>query len=133
MIKVVVRSIFYNWFILFVGIALGFIFNSEWSGKKYAILEHSVKNIFFPAGKYNSQVVEYVRFMGAIRLKESHDYPQDFTIISDEIIDEEFYKARIRYTDVNTGKVVEANEGTRVRWRPWEYYYQDVDRTLMGK
>ena len=130
MIKIIARSVFYNWLILFVGIALGFIFNAEWSGKKYVIIEHSINNIFFPANKYNKDVEQYVRFMGSIRLKDAHDYPEDFTILKDEILDEEFYSATIRYTDPKTGKIVEKKEGTRVRWRPWEYYYQDVERTL---
>ena len=133
MIKVIARSIFYPWFILFVGIVIGFILNADWSGRKYIMVEKSINNIFFPLNKYNRNLQEYVKCMGALRLRQDHGFPIDFIILEESIMDEEFYCAKIRYTDVKTGQLTEKSETRRIRWRPWEYYYQDEERALLEK
>jgi SpoVK/Ycf46/Vps4 family AAA+-type ATPase len=55
MIKVIIRSILYPWFILFAGICLGFICNSEYVGEKTVVIERSINNIFFPV-EYNEDI-----------------------------------------------------------------------------
>jgi len=133
MIKIILRSVFYPFFVLFVGITIGFIANAEWSGRKYIMIEKSINNIFFPVNKYNKNVEEYVRYMGGLKLMSNHDYPKDFIILDDAIIDEEFYVAIIKFTDIETGELIEKREGVRVRWRPWEYYYQEEERSISEK
>ena len=81
MIKIILRSVFYPFFVLFVGITIGFIANAEWSGRKYIMIEKSINNIFFPVNKYNKNVEEYVRYMGGLKLMSNHDYPKDFIIL----------------------------------------------------
>ena len=133
MIKIILRSVFYPFFVLFVGITIGFIANAEWSGRKYIMIEKSINNIFFPVNKYNKNVEEYVRYIGGLKLMSNHDYPKYFIILDDTIIDEEFYTAIVKFTDIETGELIEKREGVRVRWRPWEYYYQEEERSLSEK
>ena len=70
MYKIIIRSIFYHWFAVFVGISIGFIANSDWVGTKAAIVERSIRNIFFPI-KYNAEVEAFIKQAGATRLWSS--------------------------------------------------------------
>ena len=132
MIKVIMRSVFYPWFILFIGFALGFIINAEWCGIKMMIMERSFNNIFNPVAKYNKNIENYIKKLGALRFVADHGFPANFKILEEEVIDEEFYVAKFKFTDKD-GKIVEIKDSVRIRWRPWEYYYQDIDREAAAK
>ena len=122
MYKIIIRSIFYHWFILFVGISIGVISNSEWVGYKYVLIERSVRNIFFPI-EYNQEVENYVKEQGKLKLWGQLGCPEDLEIVDDLVKGEEFYWALCKYTDKN-GKKIKAIESVRVRWKTWEYYYK---------
>lgn len=122
MIKVIMRSILYPWFILFVGVCVGFICNSEYVGQKAVIIERSINNIFFPI-EYNEQIENYVKAMGKQRIWTELEYPHDFEILEDVVKGEEYYWAIAKYTDVKTGKEVKTVVSTKIRWKPWEYNY----------
>lgn len=120
--KIVIRSIFYHWLFLFVGIAIGFICNSEYVGEKSVIIERSINNIFFPI-QYNEQIEAYVKVMGKQKIWTELNYPEDFEILEDVVKAEEYYWAIASYTDVKTKQKVKTVISTKIRWRPWEYNY----------
>jgi len=130
MIKVVLRSIFYNWFVLFVGIIIGFVCNAEWTGYKYVLIERSMNNIFFPI-EYNERVEHFVKEVGKMKLWSSLDCPEDFLILEDAVKGEEFYWAKYQYTDKKGKKIVDIGS-SRVKWKTWEYYYK-IDEPVVNK
>lgn len=123
MIKTVLRTIFYQFFILFIGIFIGFITNAEWVGWKSELVNKSVKNIFFPT-EFDKKTLEQIKNWGRFRIWAFNDRPENFTIIEDGLLAEEFYIVKFTYTD-NKGNVIEKIDTTRVRWKTWEYYYPD--------
>lgn len=125
--KIFLRTIFYQFFLLFVGGALGFIFNAEYVGWKSVIVERSIQNIFYPV-PYDDRIRQIILGFGVARLEQhvmraDDSLPPGFEILEDDVIWEEFYIARYRYFDDNN-KPVEKFFKTRVRWKPWEYYYE---------
>lgn len=125
--KIFLRTIFYQFFLLWVGASLGFILNAEYIGWKSVIVERSLQNIFCPV-PYDDRVKQIILCFGMARL-EQHvlrpdlTLPPDFEILEDDVIWEEFYIARYRYRDAQN-QLVEKVYKTRVRWKPWEYYYE---------
>ena len=119
----VARTLFYQFFLLFIGISIGFICNAEWVGWKSEIVSKSVKNIFFPT-EFNEKTCEQVKNWGQFRVWAFNNRPKDFKIVEDGLLAEEFYIAKFTYTD-NNGKTVEKIDTTRVRWKTWEYYHTD--------
>lgn len=122
MYKIIVRSIFYHWFAVFVGISIGFLCHTEYVGEKSVIVERSIRNIFFPI-KYNENVEHFVKENGKLKLWSSLDCPADLEILDDVVKGEEYYWALYTYTDKN-GKTVKDIGCQRVRWKTWEYYYK---------
>lgn len=122
MIKVIIRSILYPWFILFTGICFGFICNSEYVGEKAVVIERSINNIFFPV-EYDENIEQYVKWMGSNRIHSELSYPHDFQVLEEVVKGEEYYWAIVKYTDVKTGKEIKTVVSTKVRWKPWEYNY----------
>jgi hypothetical protein len=122
MIKVVLRSLIYPWFILFIGFSIGFICNSEWFGYKYVLVERSVRNIFFPI-QYDERVEEWVKSNGRLRLWASLECPKNFEIIDEFVKGEEHYWA-VYKTKNSEGKEIKDIGSVRVKWKTWEYYYK---------
>ena len=122
MIKVVLRSLIYPWFILFIGFSIGFICNSEWVGCKYVIVEKSIRNIFFPI-KYDERVEQWVKDTGRLKLWSSLDCPQYFEIIDEFVKGEEHYWAIYKMKN-REGKEIKDIGSVRVKWKTWEYYYK---------
>jgi len=119
----VCRTLFYQFFLLFIGISIGFICNAEWVGWKTEVVAKSVDNIFFPT-KFDEKTCEQIKNWGKFRIFAFNNRPQDFKIIEDGLLAEEFYIAKFTYTDQN-GNIAEKIDTTRVRWKTWEYYYTD--------
>ena len=122
MIKVVLRSLIYPWFILFVGFSIGFICNSEWFGCKYVLVERSVQNIFFPI-KYDEQVEQWVKSNGRLRLWANLECPEYFEVVHEFVKGEEHYWAVYKTRD-SQGKEIKDIGSVRVKWKTWEYYYK---------
>jgi len=124
----VCRTIFYQFFLLFIGLSIGFILNAEWVGMKSLILERSMNNIFFPI-EYDAHMERWVKGWGSYRIYVEKDMPEDFEIIDENVYaNEEYYWCRFKYKD--TSGDIKFDEGiTRVRWKTWEYYY-GIDATL---
>lgn len=122
MYKIIVRSIFYHWFAVFVGISIGFLCNTEYVGEKSIIVERSIRNIFFPI-KYDERVESFVKNHGRMRLWSTLGCPEDLVILDDMVKGEEYYWAVYTYTNKN-GKKIKDIGCERVRWKTWEYYYK---------
>lgn len=122
MYKIIIRSIFYHWFVLIIGISIGFIANSEWCGEKYIVVERSIRNIFFPI-KYDENIESFVKHNGRLRLWSTLGCPNDLVILDDIVKGEEYYWALYTYTDKH-GKKIKDIGCERVRWKTWEYYYK---------
>lgn len=119
----VLRTLFYQFFLLFVGLSIGFILNAEWCGIKGLLIKKSVDKIFFPI-EYNEQMERWVKGWGAYKVYASKNYPDGFEIIDENIYhNEEWYWCRFKYVDKD--KNIKFDEGTaRVRWKTWEQYYE---------
>jgi len=122
--KTIIRTLFYQYFLLFVGVSIGFIANAEYVGWKSIIVERSFRNIFFPI-KYDEKVEQFVINFGRMRLSMllfGHPGGDLTGILTDERVwGEEYYDAL--YKDPNNDDKIEFYQ-TRVRWKPWEYYYE---------
>jgi hypothetical protein len=127
--KVVIRSIFYHWLFLFVGIAIGFICNSEYVGEKFVIIERSINNIFFPI-KYDEKIETWVKETGRMRLWANLECPEYFEIIHEFVKGEEHYWAVYKTKD-NKGKEIKDIGSVRVKWKTWEYNYK-LDEIISG-
>lgn len=122
MYKIIIRSIFYHWFALFVGISLGFIAHSEWVGEKSVIIERSIRNIFFPI-EYDQNIEALIKQTGRMKLWSSIGCPDYFEILEELVKGEEFYWAVYKTKDKNGNEVKDIGS-IRIRWKTWEYYYK---------
>jgi len=122
-IKTICRTLFYQYLLLVVGFTVGFYFNAEWVGLKGTILKQSFKNIFYPV-KFNEDVLSNLKSWGAFKLWGFRSYPNNFQIIEDAVLAEEWYWAKFSYTDERGNKRTEI-DSVRLRWKPWEYYFED--------
>lgn len=121
--KTVCRTLFYQYLLLIVGFSLGFYLNAEWVGFKSPILCRSFNNIFFPV-RFNDDVLSKIKDWGAFKLWALRNYPNNFKIIEDAVSAEEWYVAKFSYTD-HKGMERTEIDSIRIRWKPWEYYYED--------
>jgi hypothetical protein len=126
MYKIIFRSIFYQWLILFIGISIGFILNAEWLGYKSVLIERSIGNIFFPI-EFTDDMENKVKEIGASKIYASLNYPNEFEILGDVVYyNDEFYWCKYKFRD-DKGKLQFGEETTRVRWKTWEYNYGSPD------
>lgn len=126
MYKIIFRSIFYQWFLLFIGISIGFIANAEWLGYKSVLIERSISNIFFPI-EFTPEVEANVKNIGADKIYAELDYPNEFEILGDVVYyNDEFYWCKYKFRD-DKGKLQFGEATTRVRWKTWEYNYGSPD------
>lgn len=121
--KTVLRTLFYQYFLVFIGISIGFIANAEWVGWKTNLVEKSFYNIFYPI-KFDEPQCKKIKNWGAYRIFAFSGYPEGFKIIEDGLLGEEFYVAKFQYINEN-GDVVQKIDSTRVSWKTWEYYWTD--------
>lgn len=122
-LKTVCRTLFYQFFILFIGISIGFICNAEIIGCKTQLVSKSFKNIFFPV-KFDKEVCSNLKSWGAFKLYAKNQFPPDFEIVEDALLAEEFYWLKYSFTNSNGEKEI-AIDNIRLRWKTWEYYYGD--------
>ena len=120
----VCRTLFYQFFLLFVGLSVGFILNVEYVGWKYPIVHNSIYNTFFPIDFEDEGVLESLYKMGQFKIFSFNNYPTDFKVIEEAMMAEEWYWVKYSYTDNNDNTRI-AIDHVRIRWKPWEYYYDD--------
>jgi len=128
--KCILRAMFYQFLLLFVGASIGFITNAEWVGWKFPIVERSINNIFFPTDFEDEGVLQWLYGQGQFKVYCFNDYPKDFKVIEEAMCAEEWYWVKYSYTDENGNTRVNI-DNIRLRWKPWEYYYEDEARIPM--
>lgn len=124
--KTVCRTLFYQYLLLFVGCALGFIFNAEYVGWKSLLVQQSAEHIFFPT-RYDEKIEQALIQIGRMRLNVlCNQHPFDdsnIEIVRDFIWGEEVYHALYRHTAGDQpAELFEFK--TRIYWKPWEYYFE---------
>ena len=129
-VKTVLRTLFYQFFLLFVGVSVGFLMNADYVGWKYPLVHNSIYNIFFPIDFEDEGVLEYLYDVGRFKICAFNGYPQDFEIIEEAMAAEEWYWCKYSYTD-SDGETKVKIDHVRIRWKPWEYYYEDEARVPM--
>jgi hypothetical protein len=90
------------------------------------VAEMSIRNIFFPVSFEEAcpKLKKYAEW----RMAAIHNYPDEFRVIDHAFLAEEFYWCKYQYKDKKGNKIVEIDH-FRVRWKPWEYYYE-VDAAI---
>lgn len=119
----VLRTIFYQFFLIFIGLSIGFICHAEWVGRKSVVVERSVQNIFYPL-RYDAHLERVVKEWGAYNVFIMKECPKEFEIIDENVYhNDEFYWCRYKYRD-EKGMIKFDEATSRVRWKTWEYYYE---------
>jgi hypothetical protein len=129
--KTVVRTLFYQFLLIFAGLSVGFIAHANYWGNRTPIIERSVEHIFYPI-EYNEKVESFLIDIGRKRLffeliGENNTPPEFFEIIknSEFIEGEEWYHCEYQCMGENGLDVHEYK--TRIKWKPWELYYPQPD------
>ena len=123
----VCRTLFYQFLLLFVGISIGFIVNAEWVGWKYPIVQTSFYNTFYPIDFEDEGVLEFLYGRGRLKIFGVMGQYKDVEIIEEAMAAEEWYWVKFSHVDKNGNRITEI-QNTRIRWKPWEYYYEDEAR-----
>ena len=134
--KCVFRTLFYQLLLLFVGASIGFISNAEWVGWKYPIISRSVTNIFNPIDFEDPGVLQWLYGNGRLKVFGLMGKYRDVEVIEEAMLAEEWYWVKFSHTDDN-GNTVTKIEHIRIRWKPWEYYFDNdinpMDEEAMRK
>ena len=122
--KCILRTLFYQFLLLFVGASVGFICNAEYVGWKFPIVEKSINNTFFPIDFNDEGVLEWLYGHGRLKIFGVMGKYQDIEVIEEAMAAEEWYWVKFSYTDNDGNKRIKVDH-VRIRWKPWEYYYED--------
>ena len=122
--KCVLRTLFYQLLLLFVGVSIGFISNAEWVGWKYPIVSNSIRNTFFPIEFEDPGVLQWLYGNGRLKIFGLMGKYQDVEIIEEAMLAEEWYWVKFSHTDKN-GDTKTDIQHIRIRWKPWEYYFNN--------
>ena len=126
----VCRTLFYQFLLLFVGMSIGFIINAEWVGWKYPIVQTSFYNTFYPIDFEDEGILNWLYGRGRLKVFGVMGKYRDIEIIEEAMAAEEWYWVKFSYTDENSNRRTKI-EHIRIRWKPWEYYYEDEAMTPM--
>lgn len=130
--KLVCRTLLYQFILLFVGVSVGFILNAEYVGWKYPVVSNSLSNVFYPIKFDDPGVKEALYATGEFRIWAFNRYPKDFAVVEQAISAEEWYWCKYSYTDRNGNTKINIDK-TRIRWKPWEYYFSEADIEPWGE
>lgn len=130
--KIVIRTVFYQFLIIFIALSLGFISAPVYWGNRAPVINRSVEHIFFPI-EYDEQVEQFIIKIGRSRLyyetvTEFGSLPELFEIVKDSewIEAEERYHCEYQYID-KSGNLDVYKYVTRVKWKPWELYFPNPE------
>ena len=131
-IKTSVRFVVYQALLLFATASIIFLMNPIYWGNRSGVIGQSYNNIFHPV-KYDDDVESFVIKIGRARLffettAACNGTPELFEIIpgSERVQNEEWYICEYQYVN-KEGKLDVYDYMTRVKWKPWEFQYPDVD------
>ncbi len=121
----VLRTLFYQFFFLFVAFAVGFLLNAEYVGWKSNVVIQSYNNIFHPVDFEDPGVLEQLYGIGRFKIFAFNGYPDNFKVIEEAMMAEEWYWVKYNYTEGGREALLTRIDRVRIRWKPWEYYYED--------
>jgi hypothetical protein len=124
-LKAVIRTLFYQVFLLFVLCSLVVIIIPEQVGFRVMTLHMSYLNHFHPVSF--EKALPLLKRIGEWRIWAGTGFRQDFKVIEDAVALEEWYWCKYQYTNRKGILVTEINS-THLRWKPWEYYYELEDK-----
>ena len=122
--KCILRTLFYQFLLLFVGASIGFITNAEWVGWKYPVVSNSISNIFFPIKFEDPGVLQWLYGNGRLKVFGLTGKYRNVEVIEEAMLAEEWYWVKFSHTDKNDNNVTDI-KSVRVRWKPWEYYFDN--------
>ena len=128
--KLVCRTLLYQFLLLFVGVSVGFMLNAEYIGWKYPVVSNSINNVFYPIDFEDEGVLQWLYNQGRFKVYCFNGYPKNFKVIEEAMCAEEWYWIKYSYADENGNTRVNI-DNIRLRWKPWEYYYEDEVSTPM--
>ena len=123
----VLRTLFYQFFFIFVAFTVGFLLNAEYVGWKSNVVVQSYNNIFNPIKFEDPGVLEQLYGIGRYKIFAFNGYPNNFKVIEEAMMAEEWYWVKYSYTVGDQEKLCINIDKHRIRWKPWEYYYDDAD------
>ena len=123
----VLRTLFYQFFFIFVAFAVGFLLNAEYVGWKSNVVINSYNNIFNPIDFEDPGVLEQLYGIGRFKIFAFAGYPDNFRVVEEAMCAEEWYWVKYTYTEGEQEKLLTKIDHIRIRWKPWEYYYDDAD------
>ena len=130
--KCVLRTLFYQLLLLFIGASIGFITNAEWVGFKYPIVSRSISNIFNPIDFEDPGVLQFLYGNGRLKIFGVMGEYRDVEVIEEAMLAEEWYWVKFSHTDNNGNTVIDIKH-IRIRWKPWEYYYDEENLDPMDE
>ena len=119
--KIVLRTLFYQAFIIFCLCSFSFTASPGWWGVKAMVTEMSFRNVFFPVSF--DEACPKLKEYGEWRMWRIHNCPDEFEVIEHAYLAEEWYWCKFSYKDEKGNKIVEIDH-FRVRWKTWENYYE---------
>ena len=122
--KCILRTLFYQFLLLFIGASIGFITNAEWVGWKYPIISRSINNIFNPIDFEDPGVLQWLYGNGRLKVFGVTGKYRDIEVIEEAMLAKKWYWVKFSYTNDN-GNTVTDIEHVRLRWKPWEYYFDE--------
>ena len=119
-IKTFLRTLFYQLFLTFTIAAITFIVMPEQVGFRSMTLYMSYMNHFHPVEF--ERALPMLKAMGQFRIWVNNKTPKKFRVIEEAMCGEEWYWCKFEYVN-SQGNLVTDIQSTRLRWKPWEYYY----------
>jgi len=120
----VLRTLFYQFFFIFVAFTVGFLLNAEYVGWKSNVVLRSYNNIFHPINFEDPGVLQCLYGNGRLKIFGVMGQYKDLEIIEEAMMAEEWYWVKFTYEDKNNNKITEIDK-VRIRWKPWEYYFDE--------
>jgi hypothetical protein len=131
--KTVIRTLVYQFLLLWTGFSVGFMLNPEYWGNRAPIVQRSMSHIFWPK-EYDKNVEEFCMNIARSRIffETSTDCPgfTDLKIIEDRMESDEWYSAKYEYRNAEGELVKVDNYTTKVNWKPWELDYPQPNQKI---
>lgn len=129
--KTVIRTLAYQFLLLWSGFSIGFMLNPEYWGNRAPLVHRSIRNIFYPS-EYNENVENFLLNIGRSRIFFGlPEGASDLRIIDDAMISDEQYMAKYEYV-LKGQKILIEEYNTKINWKSWEYDYPSPDKKPIG-
>jgi len=132
-IKTTLRTVIYQFILLFIFVSCSFLINPLYWGNRAAIVSRSYRHIFDPV-EFTPEVEEFIKKIGRTRLyfdiisREGRTPPLFEIVSGSEFVEnEEWFMCEYQYVN-KKGELDVYEYRTRIKWKPWEFYYPTVEQ-----